>query len=286
MDHDAEYTAPLIQPIRSMRLCQIAADQITDLIETGRLSPGDQLPSERDLVEQLQISRASIREALRLLERQGLIDVRPGKGAFVINSVSHTEFLPSLMAWFEEHGNEVLEVIAVREALGGLAVSLAVQSASSQTIARLRQAVERMAGCVERGELVDATHADREFHRLLYEASGNQFLSLLGDSIVETLFGPRHSILRIPGRAQQSLIEHEAIVDAISERSVERGVEAVHQHTASVREALRSIRQSDQRRAQVDDRASSGPLPPAHLAPSSPNRPQRKRTKQEAKSAM
>lgn len=236
----------LIQPIRGMRLSQIAVEQITALIEEGRLAVGDQLPGERELMLQLGISRASVREALRLLELQGLIDVRPGRGAFVVHSGSQRDFLPALMAWFKEHGEEVLEVLEVREALESQAVSLAARSASAKTVARLRQAVDRMAGCIERGELLDVTHADREFHRLLYEASGNRFLSLLGDSIVATLFGPRHSLLRIPGRVQRSLAEHEAIVEAISARSPEQGTEAVHRHMESVREALRSI-QSEQK---------------------------------------
>ncbi|HBY97725.1 MAG: FadR family transcriptional regulator [Ardenticatenaceae bacterium] len=235
----------VLQPIRARRLSEIAVSQITALIEDGRLTIGSQLPSERELMGQLGISRASVREALRVLESQGLIAVQPGKGGFVIGTVPQADILPGLLNWFEEHRDEVLDVIEVREMLESHAAARAAERATPEAIAGLREAVARMRFYVERDDLVEATNTDREFHRRLYEASGNIFLKLLGDGIVATLFGPRHSLLRIPGRAERSLRDHEVIVEAIAAGNPQAAREAIYRHMSRARDALASMRGGD-----------------------------------------
>ena len=231
----------IIKPIRSRRLSEIAVDQITSLIESGHLQIGDKLPSERELMDQLGVSRASVREALRVLESQGLIIVQPGKGAFIAGTVSQADVLESLVNWLKSSGNELLDVIAVRAVLESYAVQLAVDNCPKETIKKLRNAIDKMRTSIEHGASIDATRADREFHKLLYEASGNSFLKMLGDSIVASLHGARHSVLRIPGRARQSLEEHEAIIDAISEKDPQKALGAVDKHIRMTREILSKI---------------------------------------------
>src|SRR5262249_14590492 len=143
-----------------------------------------------------------------------------------------------LLAWFEEHRDEVLDMIEVREMLESRAAYQAARCASPAMVDRLRRAVTEMRSYVERGGLMEAAHADREFHRLLYEASGNRFLKLLGDAIVAALLTPRQSLLRIPGRAQRSVAEHQAIVEAIAGGDPESARRAIGRHMASVRALL------------------------------------------------
>lgn len=233
------------QPIQNVRLSDSAVEQISALIESDELSVGDKLPGERELMLQLGIGRASVREALRQLESQGFVAVRPGKGTFIVNSGPQKELLPALTEWFEQHDEEWLEVLEVRGELESLAVGLAARTAPIAKIEKLEAAVDSMSNFVEKGDLMAATHADREFHRLLYEASGNSFLALLGDSIVGSLFAPRYSILRVPGKAQQSIDEHRAILGAIRSRSPELGKEAIYQHISSVRVSLQQFLQLD-----------------------------------------
>jgi len=231
----------VLQPIRARRLSETVVAQITTLIDEGRLKVGDPLPSERELIEQLSVSRASVREALRVLESQGLVAVQPGKGAVVVGTAPHTDILPAVLAWFEEHRDEVLDILEVREMLESRAAFLAAQRAPLETLERMHAVLGTMRKAVEQGELLGATHMDREFHRLLYEASGNHFLKLLADSIVVTLLGTRYTILRVPGRAEMSVDQHEAIVDAIEARDPERAREASLAHMTSVRRALQEL---------------------------------------------
>lgn len=229
----------IVQPIRSRRLSQFAVDQITALIEEGKLVVGQKLPSERELTNQLNVSRASTREALRVLEAQGLIEVRPGKGAYVVASIPQDDIQSGLNAWFEEHRDEVLDILEVRELLEGFAAYKAAQVKSPEIVIEMRETIEEMRECVKKDALVEATSADRKFHRLLYEASGNRFLKMLGDGIVGALFGPRYSLLRIPGWAEKSLEEHTAILDAIASGNSESANETIQKHMMSIRSGFK-----------------------------------------------
>lgn len=235
----AEENHPLsLLPLRSKRLSELAVDQITGLIEEGHLKIGDKLPSEKELTVQLGISRASAREALRILESQGLVEVLPGKGAFVIDSPPKTDVTYELQVWFAKHREEVFDVLAVRELLEGYAAYEAAKTLTPELIEALRSSIEEMERCVEEGSLVEVTNADRKFHRLLYEASGNRLLKLLGDGIVGAIFGPKYSLLRIPGQAQKSIIDHKRILECLVAGDPEKAMEATRQHVDSTRKGI------------------------------------------------
>ncbi|MBW7959573.1 MAG: FadR family transcriptional regulator [Candidatus Promineofilum sp.] len=225
-------------PLRTKRLSELAVDQITGLIEEGHLKIGDKLPSEKELTVQLGISRASAREALRILESQGLVEVLPGKGAFVIDSPPQTDVTQELQAWFSKHREEVFDVLAVRELLEGYAAYEAAKALTKELIDELKASVEEMERCIEEGSLVEVTNADRKFHRLLYEASGNRLLKLLGDGIVGAMFGPRYSLLRIPGQAQKSVKDHKEILEYLMSGDPEKAMDATRRHVDSTRRGI------------------------------------------------
>jgi len=241
MNPESNYRLPLL-PLRSKRVSELAVDQITGLIEEGQLKYGDRLPSEKELTAQLGISRASAREALRVLESQGLIEVRPGKGSYVTGAVPSDDITLELRAWFSNHREQFLDVLAVRELLESYAAFKAAETSTNELIGALEAAIQEMERCVQEGALVEATSADRKFHRLLYEASGNYLLKILGDEIVNAISGPRYSLLRIPGLAQVSLVEHRKILDCIAAGNPEMAMEATRQHLDSARREITADR--------------------------------------------
>ena len=129
--------AGMFQPIVSDRLSDKAVGQIKALIEEGRLKPGDKLPSERALMKLLSVSRASLREAFRVLEALGLIEVRTGIGAFVVQTDAGAlpnEWTTLLM----NTQQEMFDLLDVREALEAKAAALAAQKASAEDCANAR----------------------------------------------------------------------------------------------------------------------------------------------------
>jgi DNA-binding FadR family transcriptional regulator len=97
----------LLRRVKKVRISDTVVDQIVVLIEEGKLKVGDQLPSERELVIQLDVGRASVREALRILEAQGVIEVKPGKGIYITGDVTRLSGVEGIKRWFREHADEI-----------------------------------------------------------------------------------------------------------------------------------------------------------------------------------
>jgi len=235
-----------LQPIRTKRLSEIAVDQITGLIEGGQIPVGQKLPSERELMSQLGVSRAAVREALRVLEAQGLIEVQPGRGTHVINTTSQADIVSGIVAWLNSHGQEFLEVNAVIELLEGHAAELAAQNASEEDVRQLGELVGEAEILAERGMLHQLIKADRRFHQKVNSLSDNSFLTAMVDAVLTATVGARFSTLRLPGRASASLEEHRSIIKAIASGDPESARNAATRHTTRIRELATTLLQGRQ----------------------------------------
>ncbi|TMC70219.1 MAG: FadR family transcriptional regulator [Chloroflexi bacterium] len=127
----------LIEPIRRSRLYQGIVEQIEGLLERGDIRPGDQLPPERQLADQFQVSRASVREALRTLELLGIVETRPGGGTFVRRTTPDDLARPltSLMA----RGHTVADVIELRGLIEPALAALAAERITAAQLAELEE---------------------------------------------------------------------------------------------------------------------------------------------------
>jgi GntR family transcriptional repressor for pyruvate dehydrogenase complex len=230
----------LLHRVKKVRISETVVDQILDLIEDGRLKVGDQLPGERDLVNQLQVGRASVREALRILEAQGVIEVLPGKGTFVVGETAF-EGDENIVQWFKQHVNEEYDFLEVRDALDRKAASLAAERASDSEIASMAELLHEAQACLESGDLNRMVSLDKQFHCSIAEASGNDMLCHLLTSVHEAMVNPRRSLIRLKGRGAVSQKEHAAILEAIRQRNPEAAERAVSAHNGSVREAIESL---------------------------------------------
>lgn len=233
----------LLQRVKKVRISDTVVDQIIALIEEGTLKVGDQLPGERELVNQLQVGRASVREALRILEAQGSIEVRPGKGAFITGEVAKLADQEGVRLWFQQHASEVLELLEIREVLERRSAMLAATRASQEQIDHLKRILDDVERALKKGDLDILGYDDQKFHRLIAQASGNHPLSELVDASIEAMVSPRRTIQRLPGRARTSLAEHRAILQAITNRDPDAAERAVIAHMNSVRAALELLKQ-------------------------------------------
>ena len=230
----------LLHRVKKVRISETVVDQILDLIEDGRLKIGDQLPGERDLVNQLQVGRASVREALRILEAQGVIEVLPGKGTFVVGETAF-EGDDGIVEWFKHHVSEELHYLEVRGVLDRQAASLAAQRASDTDLAAMSLLLDEAQASLKSSDLDKMVSLDKQFHISIAEATGNDMLSHLLSSIHEAMVNPRRSLIRIKGRAAISIQQHRAILDAIKARDPEAAARAVDLHNTSVLEAVKSL---------------------------------------------
>lgn len=204
-----------IKPVESRRLYQQIADQIRELIERGGFEAGTRLPPERDLAQQLGVSRPSLREALIALDVEGRVEVRSGSGVFVsaVRPEPAARKTPSM-------GESPSQLMEARSVIEGELVVLACARTSDELLARLRGILTEMASAIERRRA--RVDLDRDFHLTLAAMSGNAVLArLVGD-----LFDERHSPIsaKISSRFENTrtwkiaLQEHEAILAAVEAR--------------------------------------------------------------------
>lgn len=231
----------LFQEVKKIRISDTVVEQIIALIEAGKLKPGDQLPGERELVDQFRVGRATVREALRILESQGVIAVRPGKGAFVTGDVSGLSGHDAIMFWLKDHKDEILDLLEIREALERRAAALGARRADGRLIMEMQENLREAERCIAEEDINRLGYVDHQFHHLLARSSGNNLLMQIIDAVGEFMLSPRRSIQNLPGRAQTSLAEHRAIFNAIKDGDSEAAEQAVLIHIRSVRDAIMSL---------------------------------------------
>lgn len=234
----------IFQQIKKVRVSESVVDQIISFVETEQLKPGDHLPSERELVSSLGVARASIREALRILEYQGIIQVQPGKGAVIIGD-GKTVDEDIVRRWFNEHSNEYLELLEVREGLEVMAARLAAERASPESINQLTQILKESTTYLDTLDISKLVELDHAFHQTVAQSSGNQMLYQLIDMSIKALVGPRYSLFNIKDRARISWAHHTQIFIGIIQRDPIMAENYMKEHNFSVRKAIIELMDSD-----------------------------------------
>lgn len=168
-----------ISPVSKDLLYMKVADAIQSYITVNKLERGDKIPSERVLAEQFQTGRNSVREALRVLENEGLIEVKIGCGAFVTGKSGGSSIYLKLFK-----GN-YLELLEVKMILERAVVARAAELATDEHISELERSMKLMESEAERG--VYARDADHRFHQKLLSLSGNKSLEHMILDLVRVL---------------------------------------------------------------------------------------------------
>lgn len=189
--------------------------KIKDMIVSGKLHPGDRLPPEKELSEELGLSRSSLREAVKALEVIRVLDVRRGDGTYV-TSLEPALLLEAMSFVVDLHGDtSILEIFAVRRILEPAATALAADTIDEDTIAELKTLIAEVDGSTSVEGLVEH---DLEFHRRIVAAAGNSYLSSLIDSLSSHTVRARiwRGITQ-ENAVERTLHEHAAIVAALAQ---------------------------------------------------------------------
>jgi len=236
--------SPLFRPINQTRTAQRVVDQMMESVREGRLKPGHKFPGENTLAAEFRVSRPCIREALRILEAVGVVEVRPGKGCYLLRSLGDTDSTSLWLSWLARFRYEVLALLEVREALEGKAAALAADRASQEVIATLEEIVSSTWSLLGAGTLHpdDAHILDLKFHDALVRASGNPFLVELADRVGGAVESDRRATMSLPNRIRSSTEEHQEILEAVKRRDPLGARDAMVRHISKVRHAVESAR--------------------------------------------
>lgn len=194
-------------------LWQRAHEHLRDEIISGSLTAGTEL-NEVTLAESLGVSRGPIREALGRLAIEGLVTIRPRRGA-VVRALSNEEFI---------------EAYQVREALEMMAVRLAVPKLTAEDLAAMESLIEEMALHAEAGDVPRFFEANTEFHQRFFRAADNRMLAEFYRQLRGQIDRHRLRSLELRGDLRRSIVEHRAILWAAAKGDVERAVHLTSEH--------------------------------------------------------
>jgi len=167
-------------------------DQIQEAIVNGRLKPGDKLPPQREMVAMFQTSRASIREALRVLEQKGLIEVKLGvSGGAVIKAAGTDSLTDGLTLLLQQQHVSLDHLAEFRESIEGDVAALASLRATPADVAHLEQILTRAGICLEKNDQTpyDFIRMDIRLHIALAKISGNPVFIAVIKMVHETILG-------------------------------------------------------------------------------------------------
>jgi len=201
--------------------------QIHEIIARDHLRPGDKLPSERELADQLQVGRSSVREALRALELLGLIETRRGEGTF-LKHYRHNRLIDILGQFILRDYKTKKDLMEMRKILEIDAVRLACSRATEKHFEEMEKILEAAWQRVEQGEI--PTEEDYLFHRVICRSSRNSILHRIWAPVVEYSENVRTDSLSREGRARAALVEHREIMEAIRNGDEMKAVECMKQH--------------------------------------------------------
>jgi GntR family transcriptional repressor for pyruvate dehydrogenase complex len=219
--------------IRRNKVYEEVAKQIESLI-LKKLQPGDKLPSERELAEMLQVSRSSIRDAIRGLELMGLVEPRQGAGT-IVREASESSVNPFANALKQRH-ERVSELLDFRKMLEPSLAARAATKASPNEISEMEEILQRQEATLSRGEA--SITEDAEFHYSIALASGNSVVLKVLDILMDLLRETRERSLQVSGRPQKSLAGHRRILAAIKRHDVEAAKAAMRRHIEDVEEIV------------------------------------------------
>lgn len=221
----------LVEPVKRSRLSSQIVLQLCGLIRDGRLRAGDRLPAERELADQLRVSRSSLREALRTMEVAGLIESHHGGGTFVRDAVSWNAVSPLalVLQTSDDHVGDLWEIrlmvepeIAARAAL----------RANDADLAALTGLLLRQEAALAREDVSLAI--DREFHSTLAHASHNAVAVQVVDLIGSLLEAGRRHFVTSRERRQNAIDRHREIVAAVRAHLPEEARAAMRRHLQEI----------------------------------------------------
>lgn len=219
------------EAVRKTKVYEQIAQQLQRMILDGLMNVGDKLPPERELAEMLQVSRGSLRDAIRTLELMGLVEARQGEGTVVCNPSVNSLINPLATVLLRQR-ELIGDLLEFRRMIEPTLAARAAANAADQELAFMEDILRRQKEKVDRGEL--AIEEDSEFHYSIARAAGNSVVLKVLDAFMDLLRESRERSLQLEGRLQKSYTGHRRILNAIRRHDAPAAEAAMRQHIDEV----------------------------------------------------
>ena len=205
-------------------LRDVVFNTLREAILKGELKPGERL-MELQLAAKLGVSRTPIREAIRMLEQEGLAVTVPRKGAEVARMTE----------------KDMEDVLQVREALDELAVNIACEKITEEQLDNLRQAMKEFEASTKSGDVKGIAQADVLFHDIIYQSTGNSKLVSMLNNLREQIYRYRVEYLKDADSYPNLMKEHEEIEHALAKRDKKKAIKTMQVHVDNQAEAVKKM---------------------------------------------
>lgn len=220
----------MLQPIDRSSTTDKVIENIISYIEDDNISIGDKLPSEYEIGNMLNVGRSSVREALRVLQTMGYVEVKHGRGAFVIGKNPSSE---NAQKWFVDHSYDLNDVYVVRNNIEPFMSSLAAQNRSEDDLSVMRHYLDEMASVISSSKGNNPqilARLDRCFHEAICHATQNSLLMTIYSGISSALEEYRTNAFAILENQANTLGPHEKIWESIRDQDPEKAAEEMRKH--------------------------------------------------------
>lgn len=216
---------------------EYVAQRLLDRIITANLTPGTSFGTEADLLQQFDVSRPTLRESLRILEAQGVLELKPGpKGGIMVGKPGMDVLAHGLSVYLRLHEVPFLAVLKAREAIEPELAAAAAEQATAAEVAALEASVERISTLSNQDDFIEE---NRNFHSIIAKASRNQVMEIFWATISILATGEHSGVSYTPQNLKYVIEAHRNITEAIRNRDAPRAAELMRHHVEDLEQIVR-----------------------------------------------
>jgi GntR family transcriptional regulator, transcriptional repressor for pyruvate dehydrogenase complex len=216
---------------------EYVAQRLLDRIVTSNLAPGMSLGTEADLLSQIDVSRPTLRESLRILEAQGVLDLRPGPKGGVIVAKPGTDILAhGLSVYLRMHDVPFVAVLRAREVIEPALAAEAAENGSLEEFALMQDSIDRMRDISDQNKFIEE---NRIFHSLIAQASRNHVMAIFWSTISIVAAGEDYGIQYTTSNQKRVVEAHELILDACRRRDGAGAAARMQEHVRALEHLVR-----------------------------------------------
>ncbi len=216
-----------MKAIQRMSITDSVVADIKEMIMSGEYKIGEKLPTEMKLRDQMSVSRTCVREAIRVLQAIGYVEIRPGKGAFVANYQKSTD---NSSLWYDVEGVIFYDFMEVRMAIETLSVRLALERATDKQIRELRDIHTSFVEATEKRDMLKMIMLDELFHTKIITFTNNQLLININKQLLERFRIYRGDSFTNKMVYKNAVEPHERILLCFEMRNPSSAVEEMRKH--------------------------------------------------------
>jgi len=228
-----------MEPVRKMPITDQVVDKIRTSIIEGTFEEGKKLPTEQDLCSSLRVSRSTVREAFRVLQTMGYVELKPGRGAFVLSAAPDASV--DVRDWFRVNAPKLTDFIEVRKAIESLAIKIAVERGTEEEYRKLFEINESFITAVEEDDVKGMAFLDEEFHREIVDMSHNSLLININGLVAQAFKKYRSISFQVRKNALNAVEPHRTILAALKKRNRDEAVKSIESHLTMAKDDMEAV---------------------------------------------